>query len=207
MSQLFQPFNRLGREKEIPDGAGVGLAISRHLASLMNGTLEVTSKSGVGSTFTLTLPALDASTTTTLAATTPQQTTQVPQPGRKHVLYVEDNFANSEVVRDALASHPWIQISIAPTIELGLNQLHNRMAGPRPDLILLDVHLPDASFLRLVKANPDTALIPVIMISADAMPEQIATAMASGAADYLTKPVHLPHLLRRVEQLLRPWAG
>ena len=81
------------------------------------------------------------------------------------------------------------------------------MQGPRPDLILLDVHLPDASgleFLRLVKANPETSSIPVIMVSADAMPEQIETALAAGAACYLTKPVQINSLLQQVSQLLQP---
>lgn len=210
LAQLFQPFNRLGREQEVPDGAGVGLAISRHLAMLMNGELEASSKAGSGSTFTLTLPAQDSEESEDRSRAETPATTALIQPSRKHVLYVEDNFANSEVVREALASHPWIRVSISPTIEQGLNTLHNRMEGPRPDLILLDVHLPDASgqeFLRLVKANPDTASIPVMMISADAMPEQIAMAMQAGAADYLTKPVHLPHLLQKLEQLLQPQHG
>ena len=96
-------------------------------------------------------------------------------------------------------------MSIAPTTEQGLSILHNRLQGPKPDLILLDVHLPDASgqeFLRLVKANPETTHIPVIMISADAMPEQIESALAAGAQSYLTKPVQLPSLLSQVDTLL-----
>lgn len=83
--------------------------------------------------------------------------------------------------------------------------LHNRLRGSKPDLILLDVHLPDASgqeLLKLIKANPDTVDIPVIMISADAMPEQIDAALSAGAACYLTKPVQLSELLRQVDELL-----
>ena len=202
---LFQPFNRLGREKLIPDGTGVSLTISRHLAKLMGGQLDAHSTEGKGSTFTLSLPGVVLPSTAALESL-PQPVPHAPV-GTRHMLYVEDNLANSEVVRAALEAHPWIRLTIAPTIEQGLAVLHNRLQGPRPDLILLDVHLPDASgleFLRLVKANPETSSIPVIMVSADAMPEQIETALAAGAACYLTKPVQINSLLQQVSQLLQP---
>lgn len=123
----------------------------------------------------------------------------------RHVLYVEDNPTNSAVVQSALASRAWLRLTVAPTIEEGLAVLHDRVHARRPDLILLDVHLPDASgleLLHLLKANPDTADIPVIVISADAMPEQIDAALAAGAACYLTKPVQIPALLVQVDDLL-----
>lgn len=205
MAQLFQPFNRLGRDKDLPDGAGVGLAISRHLANLMGGQLEASSQEGSGATFTLTLPATHIEVDLYPDSPPDAGPASVPPESPRHVLYVEDNLANSEVVRAALSDRHWIQLSIAPTTEQGLSILHNRLQGPKPDLILLDVHLPDASgqeFLRLVKANPETTHIPVIMISADAMPEQIESALAAGAQSYLTKPVQLPSLLAQVDSLL-----
>lgn len=206
VAQLFQPFNRLGREKQVPDGAGVGLAISRHLASLMGGELEASSREGEGAAFTLSLPAARIQTAAPAAPAPRAESPVAPSDTPRHVLYVEDNLANSEVVRAALASRPWIQLSVAPTIEQGLAVLHNRLQGPRPGLILLDVHLPDASgleFLRLVKANPETSDTPVIMVSADAMPEQIEAALKAGAACYLTKPVQLTELLNQVDALLK----
>lgn len=206
LSQLFQPFNRLGREQGPTSGTGIGLVISRHLALLMGGELDVQSQEGQGSTFTLSLP---------FAAMQPKAISQSLSPASKastggepaprHVLYVEDNLANSEVIRSALAARPWITVTVAPTTEEGLAVLHNRLRGSKPDLILLDVHLPDASgqeLLKLIKANPDTVDIPVIMISADAMPEQIDAALSAGAACYLTKPVQLAELLRQVDELM-----
>jgi CheY-like chemotaxis protein len=109
------------------------------------------------------------------------------------------------VIRAALSARPWVTVSVAPTTEEGLAVLHNRLLGSKPDLILLDVHLPDASgqeLLKLIKANPDTVNIPVIMISADAMPEQIDAALAAGACCYLTKPVQISELLRQVDLLM-----
>ncbi len=206
MSQLFQPFNRLGREQGPTDGTGIGLVISRHLAVLMGGQLEAQSEEGQGSTFTLCLPAV---TMPPKASDHPESSaprhTPAGNPGPHHVLYVEDNLANSEVIRAALSARPSITLSVARTSEEGLAVLHNRLRGSKPDLILLDVHLPDASgqeLLKLIKANPDTANIPVIMISADAMPEQIDAALSAGAYCYLTKPVQLPELLRQVDELL-----
>ena len=207
LSQLFQPFNRLGRERVAPDGAGIGLVISQHLAQLMEGQLDVRSEEDKGSTFTLTLPAAKLLLSKITPPPTPAPTsliTRANQPIR-HVLYVEDNHVNSEVVRGALASRAWIRLTVAPTIEAGLAVLHDRVTGPAPDLVLLDVHLPDASgleFLKLMKANPQTAAIPAIMISADAMPEQVDAALSAGAYCYLTKPVQLPALLVHVDDLL-----
>jgi signal transduction histidine kinase/CheY-like chemotaxis protein len=206
LAQLFQPFNRLGRERGPAGGPGIGLVISQHLAQLMGGQITVTSREGEGSTFTLTLPAIDMPHKPRAAAETPTAR-HAPEGDMRprHVLYVEDNQANSEVICSALAARPWIKVSVAPTTEEGLAVLHNRLRGTKPDLILLDVHLPDASgqeLLRLIKANPDTADIPVIMISADAMPEQIDAALSAGAACYLTKPVQLAELLRQVDELM-----
>jgi signal transduction histidine kinase/CheY-like chemotaxis protein len=238
LTQLFQPFNRLGREQGPTSGTGIGLVISRHLAQLMGGSLTASGRPGEGATFTLCLPARDlappASTSVTglpptAAASAPAATpAPVPAPPpvsarsprpvgadkvdaadtlphARHVLYVEDNLANSELVRSALAARPWVSVTVAPTTEEGLSVLHNRLRGSRPDLILLDVHLPDASgieLLNLIKSNPETASIPVIMISADAMPEQIDAALNSGASCYLTKPVQLAELLRQVDDLM-----
>ncbi len=206
LEQLFQPFNRLGRERKVPDGAGIGLVISRHLAALMGGQLEAQSRIGSGSTLTLTLPDTvihinrhaDASITRLSTANIVDHT-------ERHLLYVEDNRANSDVVVSALAAAPWIRVSVAATIEAGLNLLRNRAHAALPDMVLLDVHLPDASgqdFLKLIKANPETAHIPVIMVSADAMPEQIDMALSAGAFCYLTKPLQVPELMRQINAAL-----
>jgi signal transduction histidine kinase/CheY-like chemotaxis protein len=210
LAQLFQPFNRLGREQSTISGTGIGLVVSRHLALLMGGQIDVQSEEGVGSVFTLILPALMLPPRPRPASPTPpasitEALTGAAVPRNRHVLYVEDNLANSEVIRAALSARPWITVTVAPTTEEGLAVLHNRLRGTKPDLILLDVHLPDASgqeLLKLIKANPDTVDIPVIMISADAMPEQIDAALATGAACYLTKPVQISALLRQVDELM-----
>lgn len=226
LTQLFQPFNRLGREHSGIDGTGIGLVITRHLVLAMNGVLQVRSQPDQGSVFSVTLPrvtmpegeahkpaaprATPAPAPAPMPSPAPAPSSVAPEhaaaPPQRRVLYVEDNAANSAVIQSALASRSWLQLTVAPTIEEGLSVLHDRVRGRRPDLILLDVHLPDASgleLLHLLKANPDTADIPVIMISADAMPEQIDAALAAGAACYLTKPVQIAALLVQVDDLLK----
>jgi signal transduction histidine kinase/CheY-like chemotaxis protein/integral membrane sensor domain MASE1 len=213
LAQLFQPFNRLGREQGGPGGTGIGLVVAQHLAVLMQGQIDAHSKEGEGSTFTLTLPEAPAGVVVGLSAAAtdqanvvmPEQATANAEPAARHVLYVEDNLANSEVIRAALEARPWIKVTVAPTTEEGLAVLHDRLRGSKPDLVLLDIHLPDASgieLLKLVKSNPDTAAIPVIMISADAVPEQIDAALEAGASCYMTKPVQIGELLRQVDELI-----
>jgi CheY-like chemotaxis protein len=209
LAQLFQPFNRLGRERIQPDGTGIGLVISRHLTQLMDGQLDVSSREGEGSTFTLSLPAVQLP-----APPEPERKIASPLPpqrpasmaGRNQVLHVEDNMANTALVQAALSSRPWIDLQLASTIEEGLAALHDRIRAPLPQVILLDVHLPDASgldFLKLAKANPDTRHIPVIMISADATPEQVDACLSAGAACYLTKPVQILALQQQIDDLLK----
>jgi signal transduction histidine kinase/CheY-like chemotaxis protein len=214
LSQLFQPFNRLGRERLAPDGTGIGLVISRHLVLLMGGSLEASSQEGQGATFTVLLPAIALGPLAPPDAPLDEHRLAKPSQERpvRHVLYVEDNDANTALVEAALSSRTWIHLRMASTIEEGLATLHDRMRAPLPDLILLDVHLPDASgldFLKLLKANPETAHIPVVMISADAMPEQIDACLKAGAACYLTKPLQIKALLQQTDDLLSgtPAAG
>jgi signal transduction histidine kinase/integral membrane sensor domain MASE1/ActR/RegA family two-component response regulator len=207
LAQLFQPFSRLGRATGEAAGMGIGLAISRHLTQLMGGTLDATSKPGDGTVLTLTLPAARMPVANDAQADSPTNNARAIEklPGQKHVLYVEDNEVNSEVMQAIMRERPHIHLQIEGTIEAGLAALHDRTRNPLPDLILLDVHLPDASgaeLLSLLKANPDTRDIPVVMISADAMPEQIDACLSAGAACYLTKPIQIRVLLKQIDDLL-----
>ncbi len=199
MGELFQPFNRLGRERSTQEGTGIGLVISQRLAELMGGTLRARSVAGEGSAFVVRMPAV-----------------QGPQPSRSQVVdfpdtnaeyhrrivhYVEDNETNVEVMRGILAQRPQVLMDVSVTGLDGLAAIRAR----RPDVILLDMHLPDISgmeLLRHLKADPDTADVPVIIVSADALVAQIEAAREAGAMHYLTKPISVSELLGVLDELL-----
>ncbi|HET6598745.1 MAG TPA: CHASE domain-containing protein, partial [Burkholderiaceae bacterium] len=199
LGELFQPFNRLGRESSAHEGTGIGLVISQRLAELMGGSLHARSVAGQGSSFILRLPlAIEPDTVRSgLDELAPASSGY----HRRRVHYVEDNETNVEVMRGILAQRPQVELDVSIAGLDGLAAIRTR----RPDLILLDMHLPDISgleLLRHMKADPHLADIPVVMVSADALPEQIDAARQAGCAHYLTKPVNVGELLGVVDSLL-----
>ncbi|HWH74565.1 MAG TPA: CHASE domain-containing protein, partial [Methylibium sp.] len=199
LGQLFQPFNRLGRERSSTEGTGIGLVIARLLAERHGGSLDASSEAGRGSTFRLRLPL----TTEVHAATEAGHLDDIdPAVYRsRHVLYIEDNDINVEVMRGILAQRPQVRLEIATT---GLDGLAAVRTAP-PDLVLLDLGLPDIGGLTLLqhlKADQRTADIPVVIVSADALPAQIQAARRAGAVRYLTKPVSVEDTLTVVDELL-----
>jgi PAS domain S-box-containing protein len=199
LAQLFQPFNRLGRERSTMEGTGIGLVISQRLAELMGGALRARSTAGEGSSFVLTLPR--AETPVGEAPPAPQPVAAGSNYHQRTVHYVEDNETNVEVMRGILSRRPQVQLDVSVTGLDGLASIRQR----RPDLILLDMHLPDIDgmeLLRHLKADAKTADIPVVVVSADALPAQIEIAMQAGAQQYLTKPVSVNQLLAVVDAVL-----
>ena len=199
LAELFQPFNRLGRERIAPQGTGIGLVISQRLAELMGGSLRAQSIAGEGSSFILTLPrAIDPDTVRSELG--PCETAPAEY-HRRVVHYVEDNETNVEVMRGILAQRPQVELAVSVTGLDGLAAIRTR----RPDLILLDMHLPDISgleLLRHLKGDAVTRAIPIVAVSADALGSQIGETLESGAERYLTKPVSVPELLGVVDVLL-----
>ena len=205
LAQLFQPFNRLGRERGPIEGTGIGLVISLRLAELMNGSLYAQSSPGTGSTFTLELPRVPASAPTGPGEVRDDNDDE-PALTEAHyhqrvVHYVEDNETNAEVMRGILALRPQVLLEVSSLGLDGLAAIRQR----RPSLILLDMHLPDIDgmeLLRHLQADADTAEIPVVVVSADATEARIAEAVAAGAVHYVTKPVNVPQFLAALDEIL-----
>jgi len=198
---LFQPFNRLGRERSGLPGTGIGLVISQRLAEMMEGELRAEAVDGPGARFVLRLPAARA--TAAAPATADLQEPVGPRPGpQRRLLYVEDNPLNAEVMRGILEQRPGIELEVTTTVEAGLRALRERP----PALLLLDWQLPDGDGLHLLRRMQDLGgpVPPVVVVSANAQPEQIAAARAAGAAHYLTKPLDVRELLALVDELLAP---
>ena len=195
---LFQPFNRLGRERSGLPGTGIGLVISRRLAEMMGGSLRADAVEGPGARFVLRLPAAGAPAPA--AADTGASEPSPPRAGpHRRVLYVEDNPLNADVMRGILAQRPGLELEVATTAAAGLAALRERP----PALLLLDWQLPDADGLTLLRRLHEAGgAPPVIVVSANAQPEQIAQARSAGARHYLTKPLDVHQLLALVDELL-----
>ena len=200
IDSLWQPFNRLGRERGSQEGTGIGLVIARRLVELMGGSIRVSSIPGEGSTFRIRLPSAPEGVTEPghLEAV---DTSSAADYHRRFVHYIEDNETNVEVMRGILALRPQVDLSVSATGTAGLAAVRRL----RPDLVLLDMHLPDLDgleLLRELKGDPDVHDVPVVVVSADALGHQIDAALAAGAESYLTKPVAVAELLAVVDGVL-----
>jgi PAS domain S-box-containing protein len=199
LAQLFQPFNRLGRERSSLEGTGIGLVVSQRLAELMGGSLTARSTAGQGSSFILRLPRAIALISQESSVNT--STSVAPEYHQRIVHYVEDNETNVEVMRGVLSRRPQVRLDVSLAGLEGLAAIRS----VRPDLILLDMHLPDIDgleLLRHLKEDPTTADIPVVAVSADALAAQIKAALDAGAQQYLTKPISVSELLAVIDAVL-----
>ena len=211
-AHLFEPFNRLGAERTSVEGTGIGLVIVKRLIDLMRGRIEISSQVGIGSSFRVWLPAaldphlpVPESGLGRLGPRSGWGAFDALNPGTLTLLYAEDNVVNVELVRQVMHMRPQWHLEVA---RCGAEALEMVRAAP-PDLLLLDMHLGDMSGLDVSDAlaqQADTAGIPRVALSADAMPDQIAAARERGFVDYLTKPLDVARLLALLdccaEQLL-----
>ncbi|MBK1713895.1 hybrid sensor histidine kinase/response regulator [Rubrivivax gelatinosus] len=190
LRHLFEPFNRLGLEREAIPGTGIGLVIVKTLVERMGGSVQVESTPGVGTLVELRLP---DGTGSPAPAPAPARVTRPlplaePRAPTATLLYIEDNPVNALIISELIARRSDLTLVVAGDGGEGL-----RRAGElQPDLILLDMQLPDIDgheVLRRLRTEPQTASIPVIALSANAMPQDIERALAAGMADYWTKPL------------------
>jgi len=204
VTQLFQPFNRLGKETGVDEGTGIGLTVSKRLVELMNGEIGVESTLGVGSVFWIELN-LTAEPRPAAAATEPTAVAhaQVNADGRlRTLLYVEDNPASQMLVEDLIARRPDIRLLSAMDGNRGVEVAR----ASRPDVILMDINLPGISgiqALKILRADPVTAHIPVVALSANAMPRDIAKGLEAGFFRYLTKPIKVNEFMDALDVALK----
>ncbi len=202
--RLFSPFERLGAEDGDVVGSGLGLAVSRSLAEAMGGSIAVHSTAGEGATFTITLPRSPSSPAH--EAEEAAADARVVGSGARRVLCVEDNPSNLRLVERVLARRNDIAVTGTQTADAALQALGQWV----PDLVLLDLDLPDrpgSEVLDALRRDPATAAVPVVVLSADALPEHVARISEAGASAYLTKPLDVQALLRTVDEMLAPLSG
>ncbi|MFO1191755.1 MAG: PAS domain S-box protein [Rhodoferax sp.] len=210
--RIFTSFDRLGAERGRVEGAGIGLVITRQLVDAMGGTIGFESTEGAGSSFWVRLalpPALSPRGPEALPAPAP-----VPDAGgapreavasgkpRARVLYIEDNVVNATIMEHLLGQLDAVDYQLAETAEAGLERIRAEL----PALVLMDIHLPGMSGLdavRLLRADPRTATLPVYAVSAAAMAEDVQAGLRAGFDGYLTKPFNVDQLLQVVRRVLK----
>jgi signal transduction histidine kinase/ActR/RegA family two-component response regulator len=202
LHRLFSPFDRLGAERTGVEGTGLGLALSKRLVEAMQGKIGVESAPGRGSIFWVELPLSDRQDGAPETEAAPQVAADARRTAvERLVLYVEDNLPNFNLIERILQHRPHVRLLPAMQGGLGLELAREH----HPDLILLDVHLPDISgdvVLRRLQNDPRTREIPVVMISADATPHMAEQTLEAGASAYLTKPLDVPHFLQVLDMTL-----
>jgi PAS domain S-box-containing protein len=203
LTQLFQSFNRLGRETTAEEGTGIGLVMSKRLVELMGGTIGVESQVDVGSKFWFDLNSASA------PGFAPDQAEDrgalhAPVQGGvplRTVLYVEDNPANLKLVEQLIARRKDLCLLSARDGSSGVQLAQDH----RPDVILMDINLPGISgieALRLLREDPNTAHIPVVALSANAMPRDIDKGLLAGFFRYLTKPIRVGEFMNTLDEAL-----
>jgi signal transduction histidine kinase/ActR/RegA family two-component response regulator len=203
LTQLFQPFNRLGQEAGVEQGTGIGLVVSKRLVELMGGEIGVTSTVGVGSVFWVELrsavaPQFSADLDESLVLLQPPAP---PGAALRTLLYVEDNRANLQLVEQLVARRPDMRLLSAGdgTRGIALARTH------QPQVILMDINLPGISGLQalsILREDPATRHIPVLALSANAMPHDIEKGLEAGFFRYLTKPIRINEFMEALDLAL-----
>jgi CheY-like chemotaxis protein len=204
LSQLFQPFNRLGQKGDVEEGTGIGLVVCKRLVELMGGVIGVESTVGEGSVFWFELirTTEQQSSTHIDQGTAISETTDQKDAQKSTLLYVEDNPANLMLVEDLLARRPDIRFLSAPDAIKGIEIARASL----PDVILMDINLPGISgidALKILADIPETAHIPVVALSANAIPRDIEKGLEAGFFRYLTKPIKVTEFMDTLDMTFK----
>jgi PAS domain S-box-containing protein len=205
LAQLFQPFNRLGQHDSVEEGTGIGLVVTKQLVELMGGEIGVDSVVGAGTVFWVEFaasarPALVLDNIDEHALERRQGASRESD-DQPTMLYVEDNPANLALVEQLIARRGDLKLLTAIDAPLGIELARAYL----PDVILMDINLPGISgygALKLLRDDPATAHIPVLALSANAMPRDIEKGLEAGFFRYLTKPIRVHEFMSAVDLAL-----
>jgi signal transduction histidine kinase/CheY-like chemotaxis protein len=200
LSQLFQPFNRLGQEAHVGEGTGIGLVVSKRLVELMGGVIGVVSTVGAGSTFWIDLKLTTAINhhEILIDSTVALPAHHIGESRLRTLLCVEDNPDNLLLVEELIGRCPDIRLISARDGQSGIDLARSTL----PDAILMDINLPGISgveALRILALDSSTASIPIIALSANAGPRDIARGLEAGFFRYLTKPIKVKEFISAID--------
>ncbi len=206
IEQLFQPFNRLGQEANTEEGTGIGLVVCKRLMELMGGVIGVQSTVGSGSVFWIELdltvaPSLAPDSNSSDMRVAAHRQSAIGDSIRK-LLYVEDNPANLMLVEEIIERRADIRLLSARDGMRGIELARSAL----PDVILMDINLPGISgidALKMLAADPTTAHIPVIALSANAIPRDVENGLQAGFFRYLTKPIKVMEFMHTLDEALQ----
>jgi signal transduction histidine kinase/AmiR/NasT family two-component response regulator len=204
LAQLFQPFNRLGKESGSEEGTGIGLVVTKRLVDLMGGTIGAESTVGLGSVFWVEFrlaaaPQFAVREAERAALVPPQVLDGTPL---HTLLYVEDNPANLDLVEQLIARRADLRLLSAADGHLGIEFARVY----QPEVILMDINLPGISgieAMQILRADRTTAHIPIIALSANAVPRDIAKGLEAGFFNYLTKPIKVDRFMDALDAALK----
>jgi PAS domain S-box-containing protein len=201
--KLFEPFDRLGKETSDIEGTGIGLTITKRLVDLMNAELGFESEVGTGSTFYVDFEKTGhQGQEDEISILAPGDHNFASLKSEHLILYIEDNAANLNLVKNVLQRKTHIEIISADHGQAGVALATER----QPDLILMDIDLPDMSgfdALQLLRKTDKTKDIPVVAVSADVMSGTITKALEMGFKDYITKPININRFLKILDNILK----
>lgn len=202
IEKIFVPFERIGAEKSNVEGTGLGLAVVKQLAELMGGKVGVKSIYGKGSTFWIELQECE-NHLDRIQKTAALQHHKETADNNGAILYIEENLPNIELVEEIISTK---RKGLQLTIHMSGSGVIEKIKETKPDIILLDLNLPDKhgkDVLTEIKSDAEIQKIPVVIISADAMPNQISELKSLGAAGYLTKPIEIKSFLEIIDTYIK----
>lgn len=204
-AEVFQPFNRLNAEFSKIEGSGVGLVITKQLVEMMHGRLDFDSTEGIGTEFWIDLPIASEwnQQQTDIIKSVDYVPTQLAFSVQKNVLYIEDNPTNIRLLQQFFERHDCLTLDVAEEPFIGIYKARST----QPNLIILDINLPGMDgfeALNVLQNDPMTKHIPVVGLSANAMPYDIERGIQSGFFEYLTKPVDMNKLIMTLNRIFTP---
>lgn len=210
LPDLFEAFNRLGAENSKVEGSGVGLVITKQIVELMGGTLNYCQELEQGACFKMSFPIMYEEQGELIHANSQKKELSnstlpnllLPSQQTKKIIYIEDNPLNTKLLEHWLKPYEQLELKVAHDPFLGLYHVRNEL----PDLVLMDIHLPDIdgiALLHIIRQSKATTDIPVIALSAGAMASDIESALNEGFDEYLTKPLDLAKLINLFNRLFK----